>query len=49
MIKEDQLSTEDLKKILLSGNYVSEADMAKAEDSVEKNGGDLVSFSSMKA
>jgi len=44
MPKEGQLTTEELKNILLQGNYISEADMAKAEEYVNKNGGELITY-----
>jgi hypothetical protein len=44
MAKGGELTNEELKNILLQGNYVAKADMVAAEEYVEKNGGDLIRY-----
>lgn len=44
MAKGGELSNDELKNILLQGNYVAKEDMVAAEEYVEKNGGDLISY-----
>lgn len=44
MAKGGELTTDELKSLLLAGNYISKADMTKAEEYVERTGGDLVHY-----